>query len=219
MSSKKQAGAAGGKSIVVIAGEGQNDRDVLGHLVPALRYWPARKRPKIVKIAKPMRLNKARYQLEPRVDELRRLALAQATKAQARLVGVVVHVDLDYVIDDKYEARRKQLTTALQQAFDCDTALALAADEMEAWLMLFPGAFPEVNPGWRLTGMDLKRDLGLIPGGAKERLKAQLKQPQYQARDAPEVMRLAVENDMVTGCQRNRNRSYADFVSELEQWK
>ncbi|MEU6066487.1 MULTISPECIES: hypothetical protein [Streptomyces] len=219
MSGKKQAGAAGGKSIVVIAGEGQNDRDVLRHLVPALRCWPATKRPKIVEIGKPMRLNKAQYQLEPRVDELRRLAQAQAKRAQARLVGVVVHVDLDHVIDDRYEARRKQLTKALHEAFDCDTALALAADEMEAWLMLFPGAFPKTNAAWRLSGVDLKRDLGLIAGGAKERLKSQLKQPQYEERDAPEVMRRAVENKLVTTCDRNRNRSYADFAAELDQWK
>lgn len=220
MGSPKKAGAASaGKSVIVIAGEGQNDRDVLRHLVPALGPWPATRRPKLIEIKKKMALSKAQDQLVPRLNELRLLAQGAARLARARLAGIVVHVDFDAVIDERYEARRKRLSTDLQHTFDCDTALALAADEMEAWLMLFPDAFPKVKPSWRLTEQDRRRNLGLIAGGSKELLKARLTQPPYRESDAPEVMKSAVEHNLVARCEPQRNRSYADFADELEKWK
>jgi hypothetical protein len=220
MGSPKKAGAAAaGKSVIVIAGEGQNDRDVLRHLVPALGPWPATRRPKLVEIKKKMALSKAQDQLVPRLNELRLLAQGAARLANARLAGIAVHVDFDAVIDERYESRRKQLSTDLRRTFDCDTALALAADEMEAWLMLFPDAFPKVKPGWRLTDQDRRRNLGLIAGGSKELLKARLTQPPYRETDAPAVMKAAVDHNLVTTCEQHRNRSYADFAAEVHEWR
>jgi hypothetical protein len=102
MGSAKKAGAAG-KSVVVIAGEGQNDRDVLRHLVPALEPWPVTRRPKPVEVKKKMALSKAQDQLIPLLRELRLLAQGTARLANARLAGIVVHVDFDAVIDERYE--------------------------------------------------------------------------------------------------------------------
>lgn len=218
MGRDKQVKGGPEKSVIVIAGEGQHDRDVLRYLLPALRPWSASRSPKIVEIKKSMRLNKAVYQLAPRLDELRRLAQAQARLAQAKLAGVVVHVDFDAVVDESYVTRRKQLSDDLDQAFGCHTALALAADEMEAWLMLFPDAFPKVKQTWRLPEQDRKRNLGVIPGGSKELLKARLSQPQYRESDAPAIMKAAVTHGLVAACQSDRNRSYADFAAELEAW-
>jgi hypothetical protein len=219
MAVNKRGGAAPAKSVIVIAGEGQNDRDVLKHLVPALGPWPRTRRPKLVEIKTKMALSKAQNQLVPRLDKLRLLANGLAQKAQAQLAGVVVHVDLDTVIDERYDERRRQLASGLRKTFGCDTALALAADEMEAWLMLFPDAFGKVRPGWRLSDQDRRRDLGAIAEGSKERLKAQLTQPPYRESDAPEVMKAAVAHHLLTTCDPGRNRSYADFAAELGQWK
>lgn len=219
MAGRKQASGGRGKSVIVIAGEGQHDRDVLRALLPALCTWPAAGRPKLVDVKKSIRLKKAENQLAPRLDELRRLALAQAAFAEARLAGVVVHVDLDAVIDESYGRRRKQLSADLQKTFDCDTALALAADEMEAWLMLFPEAFTKLNSTWKLTQQDRRRNLGTIPGGSKELLKSRLTRPRYLESHAPRVIEKAVTHGYVASCDSSRNRSYADFTADLAQWK
>ncbi|MFE7170959.1 hypothetical protein [Streptomyces sp. NPDC057616] len=167
----------------------------------------------------PMRLKKAENQLAPRLERLHQLAKGQATRLQAQLAGIVVHVDLDGVIDEAYENRRKQLSTELQKAFGCDTALALAADEMEAWLMLFPEAFTKLNSTWKLTQQDRRRNLGTISGGSKELLKSRLTRPPYLESHAPKVIEKAVAYGYVASCDSSRNRSYADFTADLEQWR
>ncbi|WP_406099921.1 MULTISPECIES: hypothetical protein [Streptomyces] len=219
MAGQKQAGGHRDKSVIAIAGEGQHDRDVLRQLLPVLCHWPAARRPKIIEIKKKTSLNKANYQLSPRLDKLRNQAEGQAKLLQARLAGIVVHVDLDGVIDEAYERRRTQLSTELQKTFGCDTALALVADEMEAWLMLFPDAFPKVNSTWKLTQQDRTRNLGTIPGGSKELLKSRLTRPPYLMSHAPKVIEKAVAHGYVASCDPSRNRSYADFTADLAQWK
>ncbi|MEU9325629.1 hypothetical protein AB0D91_17750 [Streptomyces canus] len=218
MAGRRQPGG-GGKSVIAIAGEGQHDRDVLRQLLPVLCTWPAARRPKIIEVKTPMRLKKAENQLAPRLERLHHLAQGQAKLLQARLVGIAVHVDLDAVIDETYENRRKQLSAELQKQFDCDTALALAADEMEAWLMLFPEAFTKLNSAWKLTEQDRRRNLGTIPGGSKELLKSRLTKPRYLESHAPKVIEKAVTHGYVTSCDPSRNRSYADFTADLAQWK
>jgi hypothetical protein len=216
---KKQAGRGQGKPVIAIAGEGQHDRDVLRQLLPVLCRWPAARPPKIIEVKTPVRLKKAENQLAPRLERLHLLAQGQATRLQAQLAGIVVHVDLDAVIDDAYENRRRQLSAELRKTFGCDTALALAADEMEAWLMLFPEAFTKLNSTWKLTQQDRRRNLGTISGGSKELLKSRLTRPPYLESHAPKVIEKAVAYGYVTACDSGRNRSYADFAADLAQWK
>ncbi|MEU2720725.1 hypothetical protein [Streptomyces smyrnaeus] len=127
-----------GKKVIALAGESRYDRQVLRHLIPALH--PGRC-PEFVEIKKSIKLSQATTQLTPRVDELRRLAQSQAKLKNAALVGVALHVDLDRVTDDKYTRDRETIAAELRRAFTCQSALALAAVEMEAWLLLFPKAF------------------------------------------------------------------------------
>jgi hypothetical protein len=216
---KKQAGRGQGKPVIAIAGEGQHDRDVLRQLLPVLCRWPAARPPKIIEVKTPVRLKKAENQLAPRLERLHLLAQGQATRLQAQLAGIVVHVDLDAVIDDAYESRRRQLSAELRKTFGCDTALALAADEMEAWLMLFPDAFPKVKSTWQLTQQDRRKNLGTIAGGSKEYLKNRLTRPPYLESHAPKVIEEAVKHGYVAACDSSRNRSYADFTADLAQWR
>ncbi|MFE0919242.1 hypothetical protein ACFW24_15830 [Streptomyces nigra] len=133
----------GKDSVIVVAGEGDNDRKVLWHLIRALRPDA-----KIVNIKKKTVLREADKELTPRIDEIRRLA--QAASARSELAGIVVHVDLDLVNEKKYQEVRRRISTEMRRNFSCPSAVALAAWEMEAWLMQFPAAFAKVNNGWIL---------------------------------------------------------------------
>ncbi|WP_330322745.1 hypothetical protein [Streptomyces anulatus] len=215
--------------LIVVAGEGDHDREVLRHLLPALLPVPRL-------LVEPIRgdktdLSKADQQLSPRVDKLRRLAQAMAVRKRAQLMGIVVHVDFDAAIDERYHATRKRISDELTRAFSsqCDSALALAVSEMEGWLMLFPEVFPRVNKGWRLPDNIGHKDLGMI-GDAKKHLKGILKQPAYSESHAPDVMKKAVavmrehqqtgkKDGLDLASPRGRNQSYTDFVRDLTAWK
>ncbi|MGX1633694.1 hypothetical protein ACWGUL_06470 [Streptomyces albidoflavus] len=217
------------KLLVVVAGEGDYDREVLRHLLPML--LPERRF-----IVEPIRgdktdLSKADRQLSPRVDKLRKLANAMAVRKRACLIGIVVHVDFDAVIDEQYYATRKRISDELARTFtsQCDSALALAVSAMEGWLMLFPEVFPQVNKGWQLPDKIARRDLGTI-GDAKRHLKDLLKQPAYSESHAPDLMEKAVatmREHQKTGQKggldlanpRGKNQSYTDFVRDLQAWE
>ncbi|WP_328506486.1 hypothetical protein [Streptomyces sp. NBC_00391] len=215
--------------LIVVAGEGDYDREVLRHLLPALLPVPHLK---VVPIrGDKTDLSKADRQLSPRVEKLRRLAQAMAVKERARLMGIVVHVDFDAVIDERYHSTRERISEELARAFSaqCESALALAVSSTEGWLMLFPEAFPEVNKGWRLPDNICHRDLGKI-GDAKKHLKTILKQPAYSESDAPDLMRKAVavmrehqragrKDGLDITNPKGKNQSYTDFVRDLGGWK
>lgn len=204
------------KSIIAVAGEGPFDREVLQHLIPELLPKPG---PKIVQIKQDkMRLDKAKARLAPTLDELRQIAQALAERHDAQLFGIVVHVDMDGVTNSVYEKTRDGLSGELQRAFTkCNSALALAASEMEAWLMLFPGAFPKTKPNWKLDAKDAGRDLGMI-ADAKKHLETQLRTPRYEEKHAPSIMEQAAKHKLVTPRPKARNCSYTEFVKELEAW-
>ncbi|MBD3008403.1 hypothetical protein IEJ02_31275 [Streptomyces sp. 5-10] len=198
----------------MVAGEGDYDRKVLQHLVPALHPGNC---PEVVTIRRPIRLARAQSKLSPRLQEIRRFAVAQADTA--KLAGVVIHVDLDGVADDAYDKLRRRITEEMRATFkDCPSALALAAYEIEAWLMLFPDAFPKVRPGWRLREADCRRDLAKLEK-AKEHLVKYLGKPPYRESDAPAIMRAAVTGGHVNARPTGNNRSYRDFADEIASWE
>jgi hypothetical protein len=199
--------------VIVVAGEGDYDRKVLKHLVPALHPGPC---PEVRMLRRPIRLARAQVKLSPRLQEIRRYAVALADTAT--LAGVVVHVDLDGIADDAYDKLRKRLTEEMRATFkDHPSALALAAYEMESWLMLFPDAFPKVRPGWRLSEADCRRDLGRLEK-AKEHLVRHLGKPAYRESDAPAIAEAAVRGGHVTARPPGNNRSYRDFADEIGAW-
>ncbi|WP_351232255.1 hypothetical protein [Streptomyces sp. NPDC002133] len=204
------------KSIIVVAGEGNNDREVLKHLIGALLPKPC---PKIVPITRQTHLAKAEKFLQPRVDDLRRLANAAAATQHACLAGIVVHVDFDGAESAHYDKVRRRISAELVRTFgpEAKAALALAVSETEGWLMLFPKAFPKVRSGWNLPEEECRRDLGRIPN-AKEHLKRLLKQPPYRESDAPSIMREAAQGGLITARPSGTNRSYTDFAGEISAW-
>lgn len=202
------------RSVIVVAGESDNDRAVLQHLIPAL--YP--RCPKVVAINDKIKLAPALLQLSPRVETLRDSALRMAAGCDAELVGVVVHADLDEVSNQRYEQVRERITTQLRKTLPCHSALALSAVEMESWLMLFPDAFPKVRRGWAMRPEDRRKDLTML-ANPKEHLKRHLGKPPYRESDSPKIMAEAVKLRQVSARPPGNNKSFRDFADQLAAWK
>ncbi|MGW5582995.1 hypothetical protein [Streptomyces sp. NPDC003857] len=203
------------RSVIVVAGEDPYDCEVLQHLIPELYPGSC---PEVRFMRKPVRLARAQATLSPRLQEIKRFAQGRADPA--KLAGVVIHVDFDAVTDENYDKVRRRITEEMRATFKgcCPSALALAAWEMEAWLMLFPEAFPKVNPGWQLKEAERRRDLGQITK-AKEHLVKCLGKPPYSVSHAPKIMKEAVKGRHVSARPSGNNRSFRDFADELAAWK
>ncbi|MFJ2510828.1 hypothetical protein ACIPEL_37640 [Streptomyces griseoviridis] len=200
--------------VIVVAGESGNDRGVLKKLIPALYGGEC---PRIEEIRDEIKLAAAINQLSPRVEVIKKRALAKAKDCGAELVGVVVHADLDAVADQQYDRVRGRVTAELRAGLPCHSALALAAVEMEAWLMQFPDAFPKVNRGWAMRPQDCGRDLGLLTN-PKEHLQRHLGKPVYRESHSPKIMDEAVRHGHVSARPSGNNRSFRDFADELAGW-
>ncbi|WP_405678144.1 hypothetical protein OG859_10695 [Streptomyces sp. NBC_00048] len=201
-------------SVIIVAGESDNDREVLRHLIRALHPGPC---PKVEVIKDKIKLAAAIDQLSPRVETIRKNALAKARDCRADLAGVVVHADLDQVADETYERVRERVTSQLKNGLPCNSALALAAVEMEAWLMQFPDAFPKVRRGWAMRPEDCRKDLAYLPN-PKEHLRRHLGKPPYRESDSPLIMEAAVQHGHVSARPSGNNRSFRDFADELASW-
>ncbi|MFI0037919.1 hypothetical protein ACH4NS_20885 [Streptomyces mutabilis] len=197
-----------------MAGESDNDRAVLQHLIPAL--YP--RCPKVVAINDKIKLAPALLQLSPRVETLRDSALRMAAGCDAELVGVVVHADLDEVSNQRYEQVRERITSQMRKILPCHSALALSAVEMESWLMLFPDAFPKVRRGWAMRPEDRRKDLTML-ANPKEHLKRHLGKPPYRESDSPKIMAEAVKLRQVSARPPGNNKSFRDFADQLAAWK
>ncbi|MEU1801387.1 hypothetical protein [Streptomyces sp. NPDC019937] len=200
----------GNKSVIVVAGEGNYDRQVIWHLIRAFRPDA-----KIVNIRDKTALREADKELTPRIDKLRRLA--QAASVRSELAGIVVHVDLDDVNKDTYSEVRKRISTELRKTFSCPSAVALAAFETEAWLMQFPSAFAKVNASWVLKEKYRGCDLSKVDY-PKERLKEHPWKPRYSESEAPRIMEKAFDQDGKLIQPDGKNYSYEEFITELAGW-
>ncbi|MFF0001007.1 hypothetical protein [Streptomyces avermitilis] len=208
----KGKGKAGPRKnpVIVVAGESNFDREVLSHLLRAFRP-----NTKIVNIKEKTYLREADKELTPRIDRLR--TLVQGASARAELAGIVVHVDLDLVNEEKYHEVRARIKNELENTFECPLAVALAAFEMEAWLMQFPSAFTKVNSTWVLKARYQGCDLTKVHD-PKKVLREHSWRPAYDVSDAPRIMEKALGDDGKVIPPRGRNQSYEDFVSELAAW-
>jgi hypothetical protein len=203
--------------VIVLAGEDQNDCEILASLIRAHRP-DLSAAAKLVRINDPVRLRKkSGPDLAAAVKTLVGKARAKALQQRAELLGFVIHEDLDGYADARYDRIRKTLTAELAgQCQGLRTALALAAWESEGWLLLFPEAFPRVRPRWKVPDRLLDKDTGRVKD-AKEELKRGLGLPVFRESDGPKVAREALEHRLIPS-PRGTNRSYADFVGDLAGW-
>ncbi|MET9105628.1 hypothetical protein [Streptomyces zhihengii] len=197
-----------------MAGEGDYDRKVLQHLLPALHPGEC---PEVRMLKKPIRLARAQSKLHPRLQDIKKYANALADTAE--LAGIVIHADLDGVADESYDKLRRRLCEEMNGVFKgTPTALALAAYEIEAWLMLFPDAFTALHPGWKLKAADCRRDLAKLEK-AKEHLMKNLGKPDYRESHAPQIMEKAVKGGHVSPKPAGNNRSFLDFAKDIVAWR
>lgn len=210
--SKGDAKTPTGASVIVIAGEDTNDCKVVEILVRELR--PALKS-KLVRISDPVRLKTATGDnLTKRIGTIVNKAKGRAVRDRARLSGIIVHEDLDAPTGPQYAAVRRRLADALAKHSPCGTALALAAEETEAWLLLFPDAFPRVHPGWSIPAQLRGKNTGTIKN-PKELLRKRLGTPVYRETEGPDIMCEAQQAGLI-GSLVGINQSYTDFATDLE---
>lgn len=204
--------------VIVFAGEDRNDCAIMADLVRAHRP-DLSAAAKLVRINDPVRLRrKSGPDLTEAVRVLAGKARAKAFQQRAKLLGLVVHEDLDGFTDQDYRRIRTTVKDALGR--ECNgihhTALALAAWESEGWLLLFPDAFPRVRSRWKVPAQLRGRDFGRIRE-PKEELKRRLGSPPFRESDGPAVARIARENDLISAPE-GRNDSYTDFIKDLKGW-
>lgn len=212
LSSKgKGAKASSDTSVIVIAGEDSNDRKALDVLVRELRPTLSSR---LVHISDPVRLKTATGDnLTQRIRTVVNKAKGRAARDRAQLAGIVVHEDLDASTGPAYAAVRHRIAAALARHSPCGTALALAAEETEAWLLLFPDAFPRVHPGWSVPAQLRGRNTGTVKD-PKELLQKRLGSPVYRESEGPDIMGAARDAGLI-GSPVGTNQSYSDFVTDL----
>ncbi|MGW4892471.1 hypothetical protein ACWEQL_09420 [Kitasatospora sp. NPDC004240] len=213
--SKGAKGGGGKARIIVVAGESSNDREAITHLVRAqLSSFTG----KIASINDPVALKDATgTNLSSRVTKIVQKANAVATKEKADLYGLAVHLDLDDVSNDHYDAVRAKLQAEFDIRCPARLALALAVWETEGWLLLFPDAFPEVHTAWKVPQQLRNRDTTQIRN-PKEELQRRLGAPRYRESDSQLVVHAAVRLGHAPSGATGRNRSYRDFLDDLSTW-
>lgn len=197
--------------MIVIAGEDANDRKAMEILVGELR--PALMG-RVVHIKDPVRLKTATGDnLTQRIRTVINKAKGRAARDRAQLSGIIVHEDLDGPTGPAYEAVRRRLSRALARHSPCGTVLALAAEETEAWLLLFPDAFHHVHTGWSIPAQLRGKNTGTIKD-PKEQLQRKLGKPVYRESEGPDIMRAAQRAGLIRSPV-GTNQSYTDFVTDL----
>jgi hypothetical protein len=205
-----------GRGVIVLAGEDSNDCRIVAEIIK--QHHPDLGNARLVEISDKTRLKTATGpELAARIRTIIGKAKGRALRAKGPLVGLVIHEDLDGYTDAAYTRVRANVAGALSRESPCNSALALAAWESEAWLLLFPDAFPAVRPNWKVPAQLQGRDTGTIKS-PKEELKRRLGSPAFREGDGPKVAEQARSLDLLASGPTGTNRSYKDFVHELGQW-
>ncbi|OEU96601.1 hypothetical protein AN216_20020 [Streptomyces oceani] len=200
---------------MVLAGEDANDCQILAEFIKA--HHPGLGDAKIVRINDPVRLKKKTgATLEENVRVLVGKAKGRALREKGPLVGFAVHEDLDDYAGNRYRTVRQAVSAELSRQCPAEAAYALAAWESESWLLLFPEAFAQVRPKWKVPAQLRGKDTGLIDS-PKEKLKRGLGSPSFRESDGPAIAKKALEKGLLTAPV-GRNTSHSDLVAELAHW-
>ncbi|MEU2620829.1 hypothetical protein ABZ642_22280 [Streptomyces sp. NPDC007157] len=200
----------------MLAGEDSNDCRIVAEIIK--QHHPDLSGARLVEISDKTRLKTASGpELASRLRTIIGKAKGRALRAKGPLVGLVIHEDLDGYADAEYTRIRANVAGALSRESPCNSALALAAWESEAWLLLFPDAFPAVHSNWKVPAQFQGRDTGNLKS-PKEELKHRLGSPAFRESDGPKVAESARSLGLLASGPTGTNRSYRDFVHELGQW-
>ncbi|WP_051950717.1 hypothetical protein [Actinacidiphila yeochonensis] len=214
----RQSVHASGKRIVVLAGESSNDRRMLAALIkanhPALADTVT-----LTEITDQVRLRKkSGTDLSTAATTLVKKACGKARQKNGLFVGIAVHEDMDASPGPAYDLARRTVSAALAKAAGTNsTAYALAAAESEAWLLLFPDAFPLVHRSWSIPAQLRGKDTGRRRTPNEDLIGA-LSTPGYRESDGPVILTEALKRGMLTHPE-GSNRSYSEFLADLAKWQ
>jgi hypothetical protein len=176
------------RTVVLVFGEDDNDRESIRILLGALRPDLAER---IQTRRHPLVLIKS-ANLEDVPDRAQQIAKVVAIERVKNDVGCVfAHEDCDEV-EPAHDKVAAKIESALKSA-GCDAHAVTPAWEMEAWWFLFPDAVQAASPSWRRPDDHVGKHVGKIRN-AKEELKRRVKPPGakpgfrgYQESDAPKI--------------------------------
>ncbi|WP_233580542.1 hypothetical protein [Streptomyces triticirhizae] len=125
---------------------------------------------------------------------------------------------MDDCVGPAYDSVRRAVSSVLARESDgAETVYALAAAESEAWLLLFPDAFPLHRPSWRIPRQLQGKDTGRRKN-PKEELGSVLANPSFRESDGPEILARGLANGLLDK-PNGSNRSYSEFVGDLTRWR
>ncbi|TNM33015.1 hypothetical protein FH715_06250 [Streptomyces sedi] len=204
--------------MVVLAGESGNDRRILATLIRAAHPRLASS-VTFVEITDQVRLRKkSGAALSEAAGTLVKKARGKAKHKAGTLAGIVIHEDMDECVGPAYDSARREVSAALDRESEgIASVYALAAAEAEAWLLLFPDAFPHYRASWKIPAQYRERDTGRRRT-PKEDLMSVLRNPVFRESDGPEVLSRALTEGLLVKPV-GFNRSYDDFVSDLARWE
>lgn len=214
---RRGASRAAGRGIVVLAGESSNDRRMLAAFIKAAHPDLADS-VSLTEITDPVRLRKkSGADLATAANVLVGKARGKARLKAGDFVGIAVHEDMDACPGPAYDTARRAVSAALAKAAGASSSVyALAAAESEAWLLLFPDAFPLFRPSWKLPAQWKGKDTGRRRT-PKEDIEAVLTRPHFRESDGPEIVNEALRQGLLDRPD-GTNRSYSEFVRDLAAW-
>lgn len=216
--SRRRISKSASRGVVVLAGESANDRRILAAFIKAAHPGLAAA-VTLTEIHDPVRLRaKSGAALASAADTLVSKARGKALAKAGEFVGIVVHEDMDTCPGPSYDAARTAVSHALAKAAAASSsAYALAAAESEAWLLLFPEAFPLHRSSWKIPEKWRGKDSGRRQT-PKEDLEALFSNPRFRESDGPQIASAALAHGLLSKPE-GTNRSYQEFVSDLSQWQ
>nr|WP_221308700.1 hypothetical protein [Nocardiopsis mwathae] len=169
-------------------------------------------RGRIVEISDDVRLHKATGEnLTSRIRTLARKVKARAQREKADVACVFIHEDFDRPDGAAWTAAHAKVEQELSKSLGTGHYV-LAAAEMEAWLLLFPGALADTVTTWQIPERRVGRDTGRM-ADPKRILMTEVTGKggrKYRESDAPEVVRNIVDNGHLSAPQ-GTNRSLDRF--------
>lgn len=215
---KRPAVTRGSNGKILVFGEDDNDRQSLKTLIEALCPGAVGK----VEIRRqPLVLIKGRSAAEARTQADKIAAVIRASAVKDRIAASFLHEDCDD-LEPMHEAICDRIETEMR-ATNCpgEVHAVVPAWELEAWWLLWPAVFADVNRNWKLPKKYETCSTGSIRD-AKECLKRELRKGNAGKHDYRESDSVAIANQvkakgLADAPAKGRNRSYDRFRASVKR--
>jgi len=205
-------------SKILVFGEDENDRQSLKTLIEALCPGAVGR---VETRRQPLVLIKGRPQAESRTQAEKIAAVIRATAVRNDVTASFLHEDCDG-LESEHEAICRRIEIELRAA-ECpgEVHAVVPAWEIEAWWLLWPEVFPQVNRTWKLPKKYETCSTGSI-SNAKEHLRQELRKGQSGKHDYRESDSVLIANQikargLAKAPTKGRNRSYDRFRESVKR--